>query len=91
MTVENFLAWKTKFDAEMEELKRQKGTLKSKKDPNKLTGLYVYLINYGVMGPMDYRPLLYKNQCGVRFKSKFHFSLKRFVSVNVKKVIKTKV
>ena len=41
VTIETFLAWRTKFDAEMDEIKRQKGV--AKKEETKLTGKELFM------------------------------------------------
>ena len=38
VTIETFLAWKEKFDAELSESSRLRGDVKDKKDAKKLTG-----------------------------------------------------
>lgn len=44
VTVESFLAWKTKFEAEIDELKAKK--LKENPEPKGLTGEYALISGY---------------------------------------------
>jgi hypothetical protein len=52
VTIESFIAWKAKFDAEMEELNRKKG--KTTDVSNKLTGKSKCLLHGSLMGILPY-------------------------------------